>query len=41
MGVIVIAVNVSGGNAVSLGTFVGALFLLIAAVRLRLARGGG
>ena len=41
VGVIVIAVNVSGGNAVSLGTFVGALFLLIAAVRLRLARGGG
>ena len=40
MGVTVIAVNVRGGNAVSLGTFVGALFLLIALVRLRLARSG-
>ena len=40
VGVTVIAVNVRGGNAVSLGTFVGALFVLIALVRLRLARSG-
>ena len=40
VGVLVIALNVRNGNALSLGTFVGALFLLIAVVRFRLARGG-
>lgn len=40
LGVLVIGFSVGGGQALSLGTLVGVLFLAIAAVRLRLAQGG-
>ena len=40
VGVVVLAVSISGGNLLSIEGLVGVLFLAIAVVRYRLARGG-
>ncbi|MYD64416.1 MAG: hypothetical protein F4X26_00215 [Chloroflexi bacterium] len=40
IGVVVLVVSVGGGNVLSIESLVGVLFLAIAVVRYRLARGG-